>query len=97
MNIYQLIFGKQASFDEANAAPTYDALLMRRDFSAAIPMLKAAIAEKDARAMWAFMGRYMRQGMASRKIGRRHTAGSFKPPIAEISFPTGARCCSRVM
>lgn len=51
MNIYQLIFGKQKSFDEANTRPAYDGLLMRRDFSAAIPILKVAIAKEDARAM----------------------------------------------
>ena len=58
MNIYQLIFGKQASFDEANAAPVYDALLMRRDFSTAILILKAAIAEDDARAMGVYGALY---------------------------------------
>ena len=51
MNIYQLIFGRQESFDEANNAPAYDALLMPSDFSSAIPMLKVAIAKEDARAM----------------------------------------------
>ena len=58
MNIYQLLFGKQASFEEASAKPAYNALLMRRDFSTAILILKAAIAEDDARAMGVYGALY---------------------------------------
>ena len=54
MNLYELIFGKQESFDENNDAPTYDSPLLRRDFSTAIPMLRVAIAKEDARAMGAY-------------------------------------------
>ena len=54
MHIYELIFGKPAPDSDVQGAPAYDAPLRRQDFSAAIPLLRAAIAQEDARAMGAY-------------------------------------------
>ena len=58
MNIYELIFGKPASVRDVQDAPAYDAPLRRRDFSAALPLVRAAIAKDDARAMGAYGALY---------------------------------------
>ena len=58
MNIYELIFGKPASVRGIQDTPSYDAPLQRHDFSAALPLLRAAIAKDDARAMGVYGALY---------------------------------------
>lgn len=48
------IFGHKASVRDVQDRPAYEAPLSRRDFSAALPLLRAAIARGDARAMAAY-------------------------------------------
>ena len=54
MSIYELIFGKHAPDSAVQGPPAYDNPLRHRDFSAALPLLRAAIAQEDARAMGAY-------------------------------------------
>lgn len=49
-----MIFGNNPSVTDNQATPGYDAPLRRQNFPVAIPLLRAAIAREDARAMGAY-------------------------------------------
>ncbi len=51
MNIDALVFGSGEPVRDTQGDPAYDAPLRRRDFAAALPLLRAAMAREDARAM----------------------------------------------
>ena len=80
MRIYELIFGKPAPDSAVQGPPAYDVPLRRREFSAALPLLRAAIAQEDARAMGAY-GALCATGSGSRRIYTKPTAGFFRAPI----------------
>jgi len=51
MNIDALVFGSEEPVRDTQGDPAYDAPLRRRDFTAALSLLRAAMAREDTRAM----------------------------------------------